>query len=251
MKKTWWILMLLIVSAFNKTYARESLETGEGRNGPDRDGYSIPVTLDQFIPAANFDAAAGYCLKKERMQVLEQILRRKSKYYNENYKDSDRVDFNTSYTYFFYKAKQELRGKVGVDNKNVEKSEFSFSISHWLKRDYDEASHSSFEIDDQALRILLNFVKESESRSKDEGFATFLGGISVKANYVFVNPDLLGYSDQLVVKSFEIKNEKIERWNQKTKERTETVLFMDIEKFRECLFNNMSKKAVEIYEKND
>lgn len=252
MKRTWLMLMLLSVSVFNKTYAKESLETGEGRNGPDQKGYSIPVTLDQFIPVANFEAAAGYCIRKERMQVLEQILRKKLKYYYVYYKDSDRADFSNSYVTISYQGDlpsgRSWITSIGVDTKNFEKSRFYFSLSSWTMRYEKNTSYPNFEIDDQTYRILNNFLKESYSQDRGEGFAAFVGGISVNANYVFINPDLLGYSDQMAVKSFEIKNEKILRLNPKTKEKTETVLFMDIEKFRECLFNNMSKKAVEIYE---
>jgi len=249
---------LLSLMLFNQAYAKEMSDSGEGRNGPDIEGYSIPVSFDQFISLVHFESAEQFCIKKQRQSILEQILRKKLNFYFE--KRSHQFQYPGSYARVHYKGKllykniKIWKAVLEIDDRDYDKGQMLVNLFHrsyttddegYKLADSQESMFPSVELDDQDYKILNNFIDRSTDNKQIRSIY-FNGGIRTKVDYEYVGLDILGYANNILVKSFEIYNTPLMRRN--GKENLSTPLSMNSEEFKECLFSNVSKKLDKMYE---
>jgi hypothetical protein len=252
-KTSKWMIASALVSVIALTglaaKAQES-ESGEGRNGPDKAGVSIPVSVDRMLTVAELEIAAQSCKEDQLVAIASQILR---------------ID-STKFKY------QKIRNGIAflVFNENAEQEKCLTLVSSPNTRDLLLAhTHDTVASVDQYTSPLTyhgqfcsplsqghgdgylenNKVDETlytllpSSRSGSFGTFVFKGGISV--DYKFANdgtPDELGGDSDAskVVTSMSLKNENFSRALMDGT--TRPVAFKNsLSQFKQCLQNQIGQ----------
>lgn len=197
--------------------------SGEGRNGPDQKGTSIPVTMDRMITTASFQRAFDICEAEANRSLFSQMMRTEVKDAPAVYVHKSWHPFMLNGKYFVYYL------NVGLNSNRFE-IHFGEDTLERFQSSYPSATVLSFK---GSTEIENMFTAATQTQ------AVFRGGILVttetKADSAY---DELGTlrSQEILVTKYTVKAEPIVRMT--SGRFIPTSLRLSGEEFNRCLQNN-------------